>query len=81
MKTKFNQIIRSLAFAAAFAAGLGVTVKAEEPMKPMKGGEHMLMMKGADSKEQVDALKPGDSLAMVCAKCKTVWVTKVLQGV
>ncbi|MBI3414487.1 MAG: hypothetical protein HY043_04065 [Verrucomicrobia bacterium] len=53
---------------------------AAEEMKPMKGGEHMLML-GVKTKQDVDALKTGDSIAMVCAKCKTVWVTRVKQGV
>lgn len=52
-----------------------------KPMKPMKGGEHLLMLQGVSTKQQVDALKTDDSVAMVCAKCKTVWVTRVKQGV
>src|SRR5450631_575298 len=43
------------------------------PMKPMKGGEHMMMLnKPITTKAQADELKPGDSVAMVCTKCKTV---------
>ena len=50
-------------------------------MKPMKGAEHLLMVNQINSKEDLNALKSGDSIAMVCAKCKTVWVTRVKQGV
>jgi hypothetical protein len=46
----------------------------------MKGGEHLLMLQGVNTKQEVDALKSGDTIAMVCAKCKTVWVTRVKQG-
>ena len=53
---------------------------ADELMKPMKGGEHSLMLNAITTKQDVDALKTGDSIAMVCAKCKTVWVSRVKQG-
>ena len=73
----------STAFAVAMAASLTLTAGAADettPMKPMKGGEHQMML-GVKTKQEVDALKTGDSVAMVCAKCKTVWVTRVKQGV
>ena len=56
------------------------SVRAQEPMKPMKGGEHMLMLQGISTKAEADSLKPSDTMAMVCSKCKTVWVTRVKQG-
>ena len=49
-------------------------------MKPMKGGEHMMMLNKIETKEQADAVKPDDSFAMVCGKCKTVYITRVKQG-
>ena len=86
MKTTKNKNILSLgtAIAMAFAVWLPTTTSAADeakPMKPMKGGEHMLMLNGIETKQDVDALKTHDSLAMVCAKCKTVWITRVKQGV
>ena len=56
-------------------------IAADEPMKPMKGGEHLLMLQGIKTKAEVDALKTDDSIAMVCVKCKTVYVMRVKQGV
>jgi hypothetical protein len=77
MKTN---IIKTILIAGA-ALALALTTNAAEPMKPMKGGEHQTMMlNGVNSKQEVDALKTGDSIAMVCAKCKTVWVSRVKQG-
>jgi hypothetical protein len=64
------------AFALAMAASLPVTARAQEPMKPMKGGE-MLMMKAINTQAQAEELKPGDSIAMVCSKCKSVMVHNV----
>ena len=72
-------MLTSLATAAATAVWLPGAARAADQMKPMKGGEHMLML-GVKTKQDVDALKTGDSVAMVCAKCKTVWVTRVKQG-
>ena len=64
------------ALALAMAASLPVTARAAEPMKPMKGGE-MLMMKPITSSEDVAGLKGGDMVAMACPKCKTIMVTYV----
>ena len=83
MKTvnKKNLLSAGVAIALAMAVWLPATATAaDEPMKPMKGGEHMLMLQGINTKAQADALKPDDTIAMVCAKCKTVWTTRVKQG-
>ena len=75
----------SMVFALALAASRPLTARAADetkPMKPMKGGEHqMMLLKGVNTKQEVDALKTDDSVAMVCGKCKTVWVSRVKQGV
>lgn len=77
-----NSIIKTgIAMAMALAAWLPTNINGAEPMKPMKGGEHLLMLKEVKTKEQADALKTDDTIAMVCAKCRTVWTTRVKQGV
>ena len=72
------------AFAVAMAVAMPVTASAQDaaaPMKPMKGGEHMMMLnRPITTTEQANALTPDDSFAMVCGKCKTVYVTRVKQG-
>ena len=85
MKTiyKKNLISAGVAIAMTVAAWMPTAASAADetkPMKPMKGGEHQMML-GVNTKQEADALKTGDSMAMVCAKCKTVWVTRVKQGV
>ena len=82
MKTKHNLLSKisvssGLALALTMAASLPVTARAEEPMKPMKGGEHQMMMQHITTQAQAEALKPGDSMAMTCTKCKDVMVQKV----
>jgi hypothetical protein len=86
MKTmnKKNLLGAGMAIAMAFAALLPGTANAQDatpPMKPMKGGEHMMMLnREVKTTQDVKALKDDDSMAMVCAKCKTVYVTRVKQG-
>ena len=63
--------------ALALAAWLPATVRAQEPMKPMKGGEHLMMLTHINTTNQAEELKPGDTIAMVCAKCKSVMVHNV----
>ena len=69
---------------AAFAWLPANAQDATAPMKPMKGGEHLMMLnQPITTQAQVDALEPGDSIAMVCTKCKTVtteFVTKTSKG-
>lgn len=78
-------LITGAAVALAMAAWLpGTTASAADetkPMKPMKGSEHLLMLNKIETTKDLNALKTDDSIAMVCAKCKTVWVTRVKQGV
>ena len=86
MKTvnKKNLLGAGVAIALTLTAWLPTTASAADdskPMKPMKGGEHMLMLQGVNTMQDVEALKTDDSIAMVCAKCKTVWVSRVKQGV
>lgn len=82
MKTvKHNIIGIGIATAIALTAWLPTNINAAEEMKPMKGSEHLLMLQKVETKAQADALKPDDTFAMVCAKCKTVYITRVKQGV
>jgi hypothetical protein len=72
-----------LVIAMAVTAWLPTTANAADgtkPMKEMKGGEHQMMLTKIETKAEADALKPDDSIAMVCAKCKTVYVTRVKKG-
>lgn len=55
---------------------LSGSVRAED-MKSMKGGEHLMMLNAITTPEQVEALKPGDTIAMACPKCKTIIIEKV----
>ena len=84
MKTvnRKNLVVAGVAIAMALAAWLPNSASADEtkPMKPMKGGEHQMMLNGVSTVQEIDALKTDDGIAMVCGKCKTVWVTRVKQG-
>lgn len=80
MKTN-NRLCRCLTFSSSVIALAAVfwlpgSIQAED-MKPMKGGEHQLMLSHINTPQQVEALKPGDTIAMACPKCKTIIVEKV----
>ena len=79
--TKTNLIGAAIALAVALAAWLPTNLNAAEDHSKMKGGEHLTSLNKLETKAQADALTPDDTLAMVCAKCKTVYVTRVKQGV
>ena len=79
---KANKTVFGLGVAAALAlaAWLPGTANAQEQMPPMKGGEHMIMLNNIKTQAQAEELKPGDTIAMVCAKCKSVMVQHVSTG-
>jgi len=79
-KMKTTQITSSIklvvlaAFILALNCSLSLTTQAAEPMK---GGPHMKHLMGIRTEAEAEALKPGDSIAMVCAKCKTTMIHNV----
>ena len=86
MKAKHNLLSRitlgaGLAVALAFASGCATNSITGVGMQPMEGGEHQMMLNKIETTEDFAALKTDDSFAMACAKCKTVTVTRVKQGV
>lgn len=79
MKT-INQLTRKFAGATMIAIGL-VTWGSMEAQAADTGVKGIPPYKWAQvkTKAEADAVKPGDSIAMVCAKCKTISVTLVTQ--
>lgn len=76
---KKNLLGAAVAIAMA-TAWLPITASGADetkPMKPMKGGEHLMMLNQINTPAQAQDLKPGDSIAMVCSKCKSVAVEHV----
>lgn len=69
-----------LTMTLAFASGCATNSSSGDRMRPMKGGEHLLMLQGINTQAEAEAVKPDDGFAMVCGKCKTVYVTRVKQG-
>lgn len=72
MKTTLS-FLHNLGLAAAVTAllGLGLNLNAADQMK---GAQHLQHL---NSSKQAEALKKGDTIAMVCAKCKNVAVVRV----
>lgn len=79
MKTKLSllkkiNLISSVAAAMAFLAWAPASVQAAAELK---GYERSLQLRGINTIAQAEALKPDDTIAMVCTKCKTVLVEHV----
>lgn len=79
MKTMNRKAFLGAGVAIAMTMGLCFTntAQAQAKMKEMKGGEHLMMLNQVKTKKDLDALKTDDHIAMVCAKCKNVWITRV----
>lgn len=76
MKTK-SLIGAGLAFALAFATWIPNEANAAEKGSAKGGASDLMQMKQINTEAEVEALQPGDSMAMVCAKCKSVSVVRV----
>lgn len=72
---KSNKWLLSVALAVVAIMAMPVSSSAQEKGSA-KGGAQQLM-KPVKSMKEVENLKPGDQVAMACAKCKTVTLTEV----
>ena len=59
------------------SAALGLLPAATRAAEQMKGGPHLLHLVGIKTEAEAEALKPGDEIAMVCAKCKSAMIHRV----
>lgn len=64
----------SLAIALAVGVGLPLLTQAADQVK---GAQKLIEFKQINKTAEAEALQPGDQIAMVCAKCKTVLVQTV----
>ncbi len=76
MRTNQSAVWSSLAVAVAIAAASAFQAAAAEK-GTARGGASDLIMKPIRTQADAEALKPGDELAMVCSKCKSVVVHRV----
>ena len=76
-RVRKNILGTGMACALALVAWVPGTVHAQQGMKPMKGGEHLVMLTHISNTNEAEALKPGDTIAMVCTKCKSVMMHNV----
>jgi hypothetical protein len=76
MRTKESKLWLSLAVAVVVTAGFAFEATAAEKGSA-RGGASDLTMKPIRTQADAEALKPGDELAMVCSKCKSVVIHRV----
>ena len=75
-----QNILSKIGLSAGIAAILAVAVwwsGAAHAADPAKGMPSMNHMNHITTQAEAEALKPGDSMSMTCAKCKSVMVQKV----
>jgi predicted RNA-binding Zn-ribbon protein involved in translation (DUF1610 family) len=75
MKTTklIKKITGSVCLAAALAAGVWtLPIQAAETGSAKGGATDLMNLNRITTQAQAEALKPGDTLAMVCSKCKSV---------
>lgn len=78
MKTN---MVRKLTIAVAVTLAAAFVTLAPTEAKAQKGaGAAALTGQPLDTVADIEALKPGDQVAMACPKCKTITVTKVDEG-
>lgn len=77
MKTNLSK----LTMAVAMALTVSLISLAPVDANAQKGaGAAALTGQSLDTVADIEAVKPGDEVAMACPKCKTVTVTKVAEG-
>jgi hypothetical protein len=70
---RIKHMLGSIGIALALAALLPGTARAADQIK----GGQLLIMKQIKTPAEAEALQPGDSITMVCAKCKSVMLHNV----
>jgi hypothetical protein len=73
-----KRLMPGLLLAAALSLGWAATVQGQEPVK---GGQRQMEFKHLKTPKDLEALEPGDMVAMACPKCKDVVVSYVEKGV
>src|SRR5262245_45876638 len=76
MKVVSKKILgTAMALLLAMAAWLPTSTNAADQVK---GGKKLMEMKKVKTIGDIEALKPGDTFAMACAKCETIMVKEVI---
>jgi len=77
MKIQNRIVSAGLVVAFVVAVGSILPATAAENRGSARGGASDLTMKPITTPAEAEALKPGDQIAMVCAKCKSVVVHRI----
>lgn len=79
MKTT-AKISNSLLIAIVIFAVSSFIPNSASAATPVKGGQKLLELSQVKTVENIEALKPGDTFAMACAKCQTIVVKEVIKN-
>lgn len=70
MKTSFNTIYLLITTVLILTQNIANT-------QSLKGGQRLKELVAVKTTIKIDQLKTGDTFAMACSKCKTIWVSQV----
>lgn len=84
MKTKISSrnlisLASGLALTVALAAWWSVGIHAADEKHDAQMNSNMAQMNHITTQAEADALKPGDSIAMACSKCKHIMLQHVMK--
>src|SRR5689334_16323795 len=77
---KMRNVIGTMSLGSSLAMGLALGLWLPTQMHAadqVKGAEKLMQLNRITTPAQAEALKPGDSVVMVCAKCKSVMMHNV----
>jgi len=77
---KMRNVIGTMSLGSSLAMGLALGLWLPTQMQAadqVKGAEKLMQLNRITTPAQAEALKPGDSVVMVCAKCKSVMMHNV----
>lgn len=80
MKQILNRAASTLALGATMMALALLAPPATRAAEQMKGGQHLIHLNSLKTVADVEALKADDTFAMACAKCKTIFVARVVKS-
>ena len=77
MKSNIPKNLIIAAFCLVLSASISTTTKAADQLK---GGPKLVELSKVKTVGEIEALKPGDTFAMACAKCQTIMVKQVIDN-
>src|SRR5262245_24168369 len=77
---RISIISKTLIFTLIFVAATAFLPNPAKAADQMKGGPKLVELSKVKTLGDIEALKPGDTFAMACAKCQTIMVKQIIDN-